>query len=91
MAIEIFTQQAIALGRLFTVVCNILDPHAYFVGGGVVEASPSFREWFLEMVASHTTLRREQREVATFALVPDLDMAGARGAAIAARNTLLAP
>ncbi|HWD25303.1 MAG TPA: ROK family protein [Acidimicrobiales bacterium] len=90
MAIEIFTQQAIALGRLFTIVGNVLDPNAYFVGGGVVEASPRFREWFLEEVRRHTTLRREQRDVVTFALVPDLDMAGARGAAIAARSALLA-
>lgn len=84
LALEIFRQQAMALGRLFTIVANVTDPHAYFVGGGVVEAAPHFRDWFLATVREHTVLRREQREVAGFALVPDLDMAGARGAALAA-------
>jgi glucokinase len=84
LACKIFEQQAMALGRLFTIAANFTDPGAYFVGGGVVEAAPSFREWFLAKVREHTTLRAEQARVATFALVPDRDMAGARGAAIAA-------
>jgi glucokinase len=84
MAVEIFTQQAIALGRLLTIVSNLFDPDAYFLGGGVVEASPSFREWYLETVRANTSLRKEQLERVTFALIPQLDMAGARGAALAA-------
>ncbi|MFC7547590.1 ROK family protein [Plantactinospora sp. GCM10030261] len=88
MARLIFDQQARALGRLFTLAANFTDPHAYFVGGGVVEASPDFGRWFLEIVESHTRLRREQRAVAQFALVPDLDQAGARGVAIAAMEAL---
>jgi glucokinase len=86
MALKIFEQQAMALGRLFTIAANFTDPSAYFVGGGVVETGPKFREWFLGKVREHTVLREEQARVASFALVPDLDMAGARGAAIAARN-----
>jgi glucokinase len=88
LAMKIFEQQAMALGRLFTIAANFSDPHAYFVGGGVVEAAPHFREWFLATVREHTALREEQAEVAHFALVPDLDMAGARGAAIAAMESL---
>jgi predicted NBD/HSP70 family sugar kinase len=88
LALKIFEQQAMALGRLFTIAANFTDPHAYFVGGGVVEAEPHFREWFLGRVREHTRLREEQTAVATFALVPDRDMAGARGAAIAALATL---
>jgi predicted NBD/HSP70 family sugar kinase len=84
MALKIFEQQAMAVGRLFTILANITDPHAYFVGGGVVEAAPHFRDWFLATVREHTSLRAEQAAVAQFALVPDLDMAGARGAALAA-------
>ncbi|HEY5274527.1 MAG TPA: ROK family protein [Acidimicrobiales bacterium] len=84
MAVEIFTQQAIALGRLLTIVSNLFDPDAYFLGGGVVEASPTFREWYLATVRANTSLRKEQLERVTFALIPELDMAGARGAAIAA-------
>ncbi|MFI7605566.1 ROK family protein [Micromonospora sp. NPDC049366] len=88
LARAIFTQQAMALGRLFTIAANFTDPHAYFVGGGVVEAAPEFRDWFLATVREHTVLREEQAAVATFALVPDRDMAGARGAAIAALEAL---
>ena len=80
MALEIFRQQAIALGRLFTIAANFTDPHAYFLGGGVVEAVPGFRDWFLATVREHTDLRAEQLPLVTFALVPDLDMAGACGA-----------
>ena len=88
MALAIFVQQATALGRLFTIASNFVDPDAYFVGGGVVEASARFREWFLDQVREHASLRTEQLEVAAFALIPDLDMAGARGAALAAFDEL---
>jgi predicted NBD/HSP70 family sugar kinase len=88
MALEIFRQQAIALGRLFTIAANFTDPDAYFLGGGVVETTPSFCGWFLATVSEHTDLRAEQRPLVTFALVPDLDMAGARGAALAGAGEL---
>jgi glucokinase len=88
LALHVFEQQAMAIGRLFTIAANFTDPHAYFLGGGVVEAAPHFRDWFLDKVREHTALRTEQVRVASFALVPDLDMAGARGAAIAAREAL---
>ncbi|MDA8062345.1 MAG: ROK family protein [Actinomycetota bacterium] len=88
MALAIFGQQAMALGRLFTIAANFCDPSAYFVGGGVVEAAPAFRDWFLGQVRQHTVLREEQAEAAIFGLVPDLDMAGARGAAIAALESV---
>jgi glucokinase len=88
LALKIFEQQAMALGRLFGIAANFTDPSAYFVGGGVVEAAPEFRDWFLATVRANTVLREEQEQVAIFALVPDRDMAGARGAAVAARETL---
>jgi predicted NBD/HSP70 family sugar kinase len=84
MALKIFEQQAMALGRLFTIAANYSDPDAYFLGGGVVEATPEFRAWFVGRVREHILLREEQVRVAEFALVPDLDMAGARGSALAA-------
>jgi predicted NBD/HSP70 family sugar kinase len=90
LALKIFGQQAMALGRLFTIAANFADPDAYFVGGGVVESAPSFRDWFLDQVREHTVLRAEQAAAASFALVPDLDMAGARGAAIAALEAVRA-
>ena len=53
-----------------------------------MEAAPEFREWFLARVRENTYLREEQARVARFELVPDLDMAGARGAALAAMETV---
>jgi glucokinase len=88
LARKIFEQQAMAIGRLFTIAANFTDPDAYFVGGGVVETVPEFRDWFLGKVRENTVLREEQAKVAQFALVPDLDMAGARGAALAALESL---
>ena len=90
LARSIFTQQAMALGRLFTIISNVTDPDAYFIGGGVVETTPEMRKWFVDMTTEHTNLREEQRRVASFAEVPDLDMAGARGAALAAWDHLRA-
>jgi glucokinase len=89
MATRIFEQQAVALGRLFTIAANFLDPDAFFIGGGVVETADAFKTWFLQKVRDNTTLREEQAAVAAFALVPELDMAGARGAAMAALDTVL--
>jgi glucokinase len=88
LALSIFEQQAMAIGRLFTIAANFTDPDAYFVGGGVVETAPHFREWFLTKVRDNTTLKKEQAEAAQFQVVPDLDMAGARGAALAALETV---
>ena len=88
MALHIFEQQAKALGRLFTIAANFTDPDVYLLGGGVIESEPAFRDWFLERVEEHTLLREEQHDVASFALATDLDMAGARGSAVAALSML---
>jgi predicted NBD/HSP70 family sugar kinase len=88
MARAVFAQQAMALGRLFTMLANVNDPHAFFVGGGVVETSTEFREWFLGKVRENTYLRDEQMVAVQFEVVPDLDMAGARGAALAALEAI---
>jgi glucokinase len=89
LALQIFDQQAMAIGRLLTIAANFTDPHVYLLGGGVVEAAPAFRDWFLGRVREHTVLREEQARAESIALVPDLDMAGARGSAIAARAAVL--
>jgi predicted NBD/HSP70 family sugar kinase len=88
LARKVFEQQAKAIGRLFTIAANFTDPDAYFVGGGVVESAPEFRDWFLAEVRDNTALKEEQARVVRFALVPDRDMAGARGAALAALESL---
>jgi glucokinase len=84
MALAIFRQQAMAMGQVFSIAAKFTDPDTYFVGGGVIEAAPHFRDWFVATVKEHTKFYVEQSEVAEITLVPDLDMAGARGSAIAA-------
>jgi predicted NBD/HSP70 family sugar kinase len=86
MALDIFRQQAIAIGRVFSISAKFTDPDTYFVGGGVIEAEPHFRDWFLDVVRENTDFYPEQAAVAEITLVPDLDMAGARGSAIAAAD-----
>jgi len=88
MALKIFEQQAMAIGRLFTIISNVVDPDVYFIGGGVLEAAPHFRQWFLASVREHTLLRAEQAAIAEVLEVTDLDMAGCRGAAVAARSVV---
>jgi predicted NBD/HSP70 family sugar kinase len=88
MALTIFRQQAQAIGSMFTIVSRITDPHAFFLGGGVTDAEPHFRDWFLERVKEATMLKEEQARVVEFAIVPDLDMAGARGSAVAALHAI---
>ena len=90
MALHIFRQQAKALGWLFSIAANYSDPHAYFIGGGVLETEPHFRDWFVEEVSQHTQLRTEQQHVSELVIVPALDAAGARGSAIAALESLRA-
>jgi glucokinase len=90
LALKIFEQQAMAIGRLLTIAAYFTDPHVYLLGGGVVEAAPHFRNWFLDRVREHAVLREEQARESAIALVPDLDMAGARGSAVAARAAVLA-
>jgi predicted NBD/HSP70 family sugar kinase len=84
LALAIFRQQAMAVARVFSIAAKFTDPDTYFVGGGVIEAAPHFRDWFLATVKEHTEFYPEQADIAEITLVPDLDMAGARGSAIAA-------
>ena len=82
MALEIFEQQAMR-SAVFTIAANFTDPDVYFVGGGVVERPPT-------SATGSSAARRRSRPVPSSStspssrLVPDLDMAGARGSAVAA-------
>ena len=80
MARLIFQKQAIALAFLFDIAVQLLDLDAFFVGGGIMQTKPEFREWFLRTIHEHLPLRDEQKGV-TVEIAPDGDMAGARGAA----------
>lgn len=76
----IFKKQAMALALLFNITMEFLDLDAFFVGGGVMQTKPEFREWFLKVLRDHLPLRDEQKGV-RIEVAPDGDMAGARGAA----------
>jgi glucokinase len=84
LARSVFRQQAAAIGRLFPILMNVLDPDICFVGGGVLEADAAFQERFLDDVRAALRYRKQQAGTLQVAAVPDLDMAGARGAALAA-------
>ena len=58
MSLEIFRQQAMAIGRVFSIAAKFTDPDTYFVGGGVIEAAPHFRDWFLGHVRENTVALR---------------------------------
>ena len=55
---HIFDQQAMAIGRMFTIAANFLDPDTFFVGGGVTDASLAFRTRFIEASRADATTRR---------------------------------
>jgi len=81
---DIFRVQAHALGLFFDEMINTFDPDALIVGGGALEASKKFQEWFLQEVrVAMGTQREEQANVPIF-VMPNGDTAGARGAAIEA-------
>ena len=82
MCREIFQVQARALGMFFDQMVNVFDPDALIVGGGAIEASPEFQQWFVrEIRAGMPTQRAEQADIPIH-LMPNGDSAGARGAAL---------
>src|SRR4029077_11727029 len=84
MSLAISRQQAMAIGQVFSIAAKFTDPDTYFVGGGEIEAAPHFRDWFLGLLRESASRYAEQPGLAGTTLFPDLDMAGARGSAIAA-------
>ena len=85
MARRLFDQQAMALGRLFTIAANFTDPDAYFIGGGVIETAPEFRDWFLDRVRRlHRAARRAAARSPGSSSSPTSTWPAPAGAAIAA-------
>jgi predicted NBD/HSP70 family sugar kinase len=87
MAREIFRLQARALGLFVDQMVNLLDPDGFLIGGGALEASAAFREWFVGEVKAGMPAQR-QEQVTRIELMPDGDTAGARGAALDAVRLL---
>jgi predicted NBD/HSP70 family sugar kinase len=83
MSLEIFRVQARALAVFFDQMVNVFDPDAFLIGGGALEASRAFRDWFVGEVRRAMPAQREE-QVTRLELMPDGDTAGARGAALEA-------
>lgn len=83
MSLEIFRVQARALGLFVDQMVNVFDPDGFLVGGGAMEASQAFRDWFIGEVRAGMPTQREE-QVPRIELMPDGDTAGARGAALEA-------
>jgi glucokinase len=82
MCRAIFRVQARALGLFFDEMINVFDPDALFVGGGAVETSPEFRDWFIAEIRSGMPSQREEQADLPIHVISDGDSAGARGAAL---------
>jgi predicted NBD/HSP70 family sugar kinase len=85
---EIFRVQAHALGLFFDEMINVFDPDALIVGGGAVETSADFREWFIGEIRRGMPTQREEQAGIPIHAIRDGDTAGARGAAIEAQRAL---
>ncbi|HLQ21726.1 MAG TPA: ROK family protein, partial [Gemmatimonadales bacterium] len=83
MARDIFRVQARALGLFVDQMVNVFDPDGFLIGGGALEASPAFRDWFVAEVRSAMPAQRAE-QVPRLEVMPDGDTAGARGAALEA-------
>jgi glucokinase len=84
MCKDIFRIQAHALGLFFDEMINTFDPDALIVGGGVLETSKPFQQWFLTEIRAGMPGQREEQEKIPIHVMPDGDTAGARGAALEA-------
>ncbi len=84
MCKEIFRVQAHALGLFFDEMVNTFDPDALIVGGGALETTAEFQQWFIQEIRlGMPTQRAEQADIPIY-VMPNGDTAGARGAAIEA-------
>jgi glucokinase len=81
---EVFRVQAHALGLFFDEMINTFDPDALIVGGGAIEASPAFQQWFIQEIRNGMPPQREEQVSIPIHIMPNGDTAGARGAAIEA-------
>jgi glucokinase len=81
---EVFRVQAHALGLFFDEMINTFDPDALIVGGGALETSKEFQDWFLGEIRKAMPKQREEQMQLPIYVMPNGDTAGARGAAIEA-------
>jgi glucokinase len=81
---DVFRVQAHALGLFFDEMINTFDPDALIVGGGAVETSVEFQQWFIGEIRAGMPIQREEQADIPIRVMPNGDTAGARGAALEA-------
>ena len=86
---QIFRVQAQALGLFFDEMINTFDPDALIIGGGAIETSQDFQQWFIKEVRAGMPPQREEQASIPIHIMPNGDTAGARGAAIEAMKRML--
>ncbi len=84
MCREIFRVQAHALGLFFDEMVNTFDPDALIVGGGALETTAEFQQWFTREIRAGMPPQRAEQVNIPIHVMPNGDTAGARGAAIEA-------
>ena len=85
---QVFKVQAHALGLFFDEMINTFDPDALIIGGGVLEATEEFKQWFLAQIRAGMPKQRVEQADIPIHVIPNGDCAGALGAAIAALQLL---
>jgi predicted NBD/HSP70 family sugar kinase len=85
---EIFRVQAHALGLFFDEMINVFDPDALIIGGGAVETTREFQDWFVAEIRRGMPAQRDEQAGIPIHVIRDGDTAGARGAAIEAQLSL---
>ncbi len=81
---EVFRVQAHGLGLFFDEMINTFDPDVLIVGGGAIETSPEFQQWFISEIRNGMPGQRAEQADIPIYIMPNGDTAGARGAAIEA-------
>lgn len=85
---QVFKVQAHALGLFFDEMINTFDPDALIIGGGVLEATEEFKQWFIDKIRAGMPRQRVEQADIPIHVIPNGDCAGALGAAIGALQLL---
>ncbi len=87
---QLFAAQAHALALFFDQMITTFDPDALIVGGGAIETSSEFQQWFIAKIrAAMPPSQWEEQGSIPIHIMPNGDTAGARGAALEAYGARL--
>jgi len=90
LARQLFAAQAHALGMFFDQMITTFDPDALIVGGGAIETTLEFQQWFLVQIRAAMPQQWDESSAIPIHVMPNGDTAGARGAALQAFKQIAA-